>query len=119
VLSFVKESGTILTTMKFAVIKTGGKQYKVSEGDKISIEKLPGEYKEGDKISFDEVTLTDDGKTSKVGTPFVSGAKVEASFIEQGKGKKIRIQKFKSKSNYSKVTGHRQPYMKVEITKVA
>ncbi len=118
-MSFTKESGTILTTMKFAVIKTGGKQYKVSEGDVVSIEKLQGELKAGDTISFDEVTLTDDGKTSKVGTPFVSGAKVEGELVEEGKGKKIRIQKFKSKSNYSKVTGHRQPFMKVKITKVA
>ncbi len=104
--------------MKFAVIKTGGKQYRVSEGDVVTIEKLQGEYKEGDKITFDEVTLVDDGKSSTVGTPLVSGAKVEGKFVEEGKGKKIRIQKFKAKSNYKKVTGHRQPYFKVEITKV-
>jgi len=105
--------------MKFAVIKTGGKQYKVQEGDVISIEKLPGDMKEGDKVTFSEVTLTDDGKSSKVGTPFLSGATVEGKFVETAKGKKIRIQKFKAKSNYSKVTGHRQPFTKVEITKVA
>jgi len=103
--------------MKFAVIKTGGKQYKVSEGDVISIEKLDGDFKSGDVITFDEVVLADDGNTSTVGTPF-TGAKIEGKFVEEGKGKKVRIQKFKSKSNYSKVTGHRQPFTKVEITKL-
>lgn len=109
---------TIPTIMTFAVIKTGGKQYKVQEGDVISIEKLAGEHKAGDKVTFDEVVLTDSGSATKVGTPVVSGAKVEAEFIEDGKEKKVRIQKFKSKSNYSKVTGHRQPFSKVKITKV-
>lgn len=104
--------------MKFAVIKTGGKQYKVSEGDVISIEKLPGEYTAGDKITFDEVVLTDDGSKVDAGAPFVSGATVMGEFVENGKNKKIRVQKFKSKSNYSKVTGHRQQYSKVKITNV-
>ena len=104
--------------MKFAVIKTGGKQYKVSEGDVISIEKLAGDHKAGDKITFDEVVLTDNGSKTTAGAPLVSGATVEAEFVEAGKDKKIRIQKFKSKSNYSKVQGHRQPFTKVKITKV-
>lgn len=104
--------------MKFAVIKTGGKQYKVSEGDVISVEKLPGEYNAGDKVTFEEVVLTDDGSSVEAGAPFISGASVVAEFVEQGKDKKIRIQKFKSKSNYSKVTGHRQPFTKVKITSV-
>ena len=105
--------------MKFAVIKTGGKQYRVSEGDRLKVEKLAGDHKEGDKIKFEEVLLFDDGKSVKVGTPYLDKATVEAKFIEAGKGKKIRIQHFKAKSNYSKVTGHRQQYNEVEITKVA
>ena len=104
--------------MKFAVIKTGGKQYKVQEGDVISIEKLAGEHKAGDKITFDEVVLTDDGSTTTAGAPTVSGATVTGEFVETGKGKKVRIQKFKSKSNYSKVQGHRQSFTKVKITSV-
>ncbi len=103
---------------KFAVIETGGKQYKVSEGDVIKIEKLSGENNEGDKITFDKVLLIDDGKDTKVGTPYVDKAKVEATFVENGRDKKIHIIKFKSKSNYSKKIGHRQPFNKVKIEKI-
>ena len=105
--------------MTFAIIETGAKQYKVQEGDKIQIEKLAGEYKEGDKVIFESVVLLDDGAKTEVGTPVVSGKKVEAKFLGEVKGKKIRIQKFKSKSNYDKVIGHRQKYFSVEITKIA
>ncbi len=105
--------------MKFAVIETGGKQYKVSEGDVIKIEKLPGENKVGDKITFDNVLLVDDEKNTKIGAPYIDGVKVSAIFEEEGKGKKIHIIKFKSKSNYSKKIGHRQPYNKVKIEKIA
>lgn len=104
--------------MKFAVIETGGKQYKVSEGDVIKIEKLSGEYKEGDKVTFDKVLLVDDGKDTKIGTPYLEGVKVSALFDSAGKNKKIHIIKFKSKSNYSKKIGHRQPFNKVKIEKV-
>ena len=106
--------------MKFAVIETGAKQYKITEGDVITIEKLSKteEYKEGDKITFDKVLLTDDGKDTKVGTPYLDNAKVEAKFIEQLRGPKIRIIQFKSKSNYLKRKGHRQNLQKVEITKI-
>lgn len=104
--------------MKFAVIETGGKQYKVSEGDTIIIEKLSGENKIGKKIIFDKVLLIDDGKKTEIGTPYLKGVKIEATFEEEGKGKKIHIIKFKSKSNYSKKIGHRQPYNKVKISKV-
>jgi large subunit ribosomal protein L21 len=103
---------------KFAIIETGAKQYKVSVGNVISIEKLQGEFKDGDKISFDSVIMLDDGKKVEMGTPIISGKKVEGKLIEEGRGKKIRIQKFKSKSNYHKVQGHRQSYFKVEITKI-
>jgi len=106
----------------FAVIKTGGKQYRVSEGDKLNVELINGLHGDileaGDTVTFSEVLLVDDGKKATVGTPLVSGASVEAKFIETGKDKKVRIQKFKSKSNYDKVTGHRQKYDRVEITKI-
>jgi large subunit ribosomal protein L21 len=105
--------------MTFAIIETGAKQYKVQVGDRIQIERLTDkEFKEGDTIIFDSVVLTDDGSKTEVGTPTLSGKKVEAKFIEEVKGDKIRIQKFKSKSNYSKVTGHRQKLFVVEITKI-
>jgi len=103
---------------KFAVIETGGKQYKVAEGDVISIEKLPGEHKDGDKITFDKVLLVADEKDAKVGAPYVASSKVEAIFKEDGKGKKLHIIRFKSKSNYSKKTGHRQPFTKVAISSI-
>jgi len=101
--------------MKFAVIETGGKQYKVSEGDSIKVEKLPGEHKEGDKITFDKVLLLSDGKETKIGTPYIKGAKIEAVFKEEGKNKKIMVIRFKSKSRYFKKRGHRQPFTKVEV----
>lgn len=104
--------------MTFAIIETGAKQYRVSVGDKIKIEKLAGDFKDGDKIIFDSVILTDIDKKTELGTPTLSGKKVEAKFIEEGKGKKIRVQKFKSKSNYHKIQGHRQKYFEVEITKI-
>ncbi|MFC1623589.1 50S ribosomal protein L21 [Patescibacteria group bacterium] len=102
----------------FAVIETGGKQYKVSEGDTIKIEKLSSENKIGDKITFDKVLLIDDGKETKIGSPYIDGMKISAVFEEEGRGKKIHIIKFKSKSNYSKKIGHRQPYNKVRIEKI-
>ena len=102
----------------FAVIETGGKQYKISSGAKINVEKLPGVYKQGDKIIFDKVLLSDDGKKTVVGTPYIKDAKVEAIFEENGRAKKLIVLKFKSKSNYSKKNGHRQPYTKVEGKKI-
>ena len=102
----------------FAIIETGAKQYKVQEGDRIQIELLDGEYKEGDKITFDKVVALDDGSKTDLGAPYLAGKTVEGKFLEEIKGDKIRIQKFKSKSNYSKVTGHRQRYFVVEITKI-
>jgi len=102
-------------TMTFAVIATGGKQYIVSEGDVLNIEKLPGELKEGDKVIFDKVLLVDDEKDTKVGAPYVEGAKVVGILKEEGKGPKISVIKFKSKSRYFKKNGHRQPLHKVQI----
>ena len=104
--------------MKFAVIETGGKQYRVSEGDSLKIEKLSGEYKEGDKITFDKVLLLNDGKETKIGTPYIDGAKVETVFKEEGKNKKVMVIRFKSKSRYFKKRGHRQPFTKIEINSI-
>ncbi|MCI6158343.1 MAG: 50S ribosomal protein L21 [Selenomonadaceae bacterium] len=100
----------------YAIIKTGGKQYKVAEGDEIFVEKLNAA--EGDAVTFDEVlTVVSDGDV-KVGKPVVEGAKVTGKVEAQGKGKKIRIFKYKAKSNYRRRQGHRQPYTKVVIEKI-
>jgi large subunit ribosomal protein L21 len=103
----------------FAVIETGGKQYRVSEGDIITIEKLKGEYSDGDKIVFEDVLMIDDGTKSDIGTPTLSGKKVTGELVESGRAKKISVIRFKSKSRYFKKRGHRQPFMRVKITKVA
>lgn len=99
----------------FAIIKTGGKQYKVSEGDIIKVEKI--EAKAGDKIEFDQVLMVA-GDDVKVGSPVVEGAKVSAEVLDQKKDKKIVIFKFKAKKNYRKKKGHRQPYTLVKIEKI-
>lgn len=102
----------------FAIIETGGKQYQVAEGDVISIEKLPAESVKGGKVTFDKVLLFDDGANTKVGAPYLEGTKVDAEITEEGRGKKVVVIKFKSKSRYFKKRGHRQPYAKVKIGKV-
>jgi len=102
-------------TEEFAVIKTGGKQYKVSVGDVIRIEKLDGEHKKGDKIVFDKVLMVDNGQDTTIGTPYITGAKVEAVFEEEGRNKKIDVIKYKQKSRYYKKYGHRQPFAVVKI----
>lgn len=99
-----------------AIIKTGGKQYTVTENDVIKIEKLNNEV--GDKVSFDEVLLVSNDGDIKVGKPFVEGAKVNAVVEEQGKGDKVIIFKFKRKKDYRKKRGHRQPYTKVRIESI-
>lgn len=100
----------------YAVIKTGGKQYKVAEGDKLHVEKLPGDA--GDEISFDEVLLVG-GDTPKVGTPKVAGASVKAKILSQDKGDKIIVFKFKRRKNYRRKQGHRQPYTQIQITGIS
>lgn len=105
--------------MKHAVIATGGKQYVVAEGDTISIEKLPQELKVGDKITFDQVLLSAEGSSAKVGTPTVSGAKVSAEVKEIGRAAKVMVMHYKAKSNRMKRNGHRQPFVKVKITSIA
>ncbi len=99
----------------FAIIKTGGKQYKVSEGDVIKVEKI--EAQSGDKIEFDQVLMVA-GDDVKVGSPVVEGAKVQAEVLDQKKDKKVVIYKFKAKKNYRKKKGHRQPYTLVKIEKI-
>ncbi len=100
----------------YAVIKTGGKQYKVSEGDEIIVEKL--EVEEGGSVTFEEVLAVADGDNIKIGQPLVSGAKVTGSVVKNGKGPKIRIFKYKHKTNYRRRQGHRQPFTKVKIEKI-
>jgi large subunit ribosomal protein L21 len=100
----------------YAIIKTGGKQYKVSEGDEIIIEKL--EVEEKSEVTFEEVLGIFDGETVKVGKPLVEGAKVTATVVKNGKGPKIRIFKYKHKTNYRRRQGHRQPFTKVKIEKI-
>ena len=100
----------------YAIIKTGGKQYRVSEGDVITIEKL--DVAAEGTVSFDEVvTVVKDGDV-KVGTPLVDGAKVTGTILEHGKAKKILVFKYKAKSNYRRRQGHRQPFTKVRIEKI-
>ena len=101
----------------FAVIETGGKQYKVTEGDVVFIEKL--DVAEGESVTFDKVKLLSIGDTLEVGTPTVAGAKVTASVVKNGKAKKIYVLKYKAKKNEKKKIGHRQPYTKVQITSIA
>lgn len=102
----------------FAVIATGGKQYRVSVGDSLKIEKLAGEHKVGDKVVFDQVLLTDDGKNTVIGTPFIPSAKVEATIDVIGRAPKVLVIKYKQKSRYMKKNTHRQPYFKVTITSI-
>lgn len=100
----------------YAVIETGGKQYRVQNGDELFIEKLAVE--EGEKVTFDKVLLiSNDGKL-EVGKPYVENAKVEASVVKNGKAKKVIVFKYKAKKNYRKKKGHRQPYTKVKIDSI-
>ena len=100
----------------YAVIKTGGKQYRVQQGDVIFVEKLDAQADEA--VTFDEVLLVGDADQSKVGTPVVEGAKVEGKVLAQVKSRKIVVYKYKAKKNERKKQGHRQPYTKVEITAI-
>jgi len=101
--------------VKIAIIETGGKQYKVSEGQKIKIEKIKGE--KNANFIFDKVLLVAD-KDVKIGTPYLENAKVEAKIVRQGRDKKKIVFRYHSKTRYRKKKGHRQPYTEVEITKI-
>lgn len=99
-----------------AIIKTGGKQYIVSPGDKIKIEKL--DVEEGKEVTFKEVLLLEKGKRIEIGTPLVKDAKVIGKVLKHDKGKKIIVFKYKPKTRYRVKRGHRQPFTEVEITKI-
>lgn len=99
-----------------AIIETGGKQYKVAEGDVLFIEKLNNEA--GDEVKFDKVLAILDETAAQFGAPVVEGASVDASVVKNGKGKKIVVFKYKPKKGYRLRQGHRQPYTKVEIKKI-
>ncbi|HEY4511211.1 MAG TPA: 50S ribosomal protein L21 [Candidatus Paceibacterota bacterium] len=102
--------------MNYAVVETGGKQYRLTPGKTIMIEKLAGK-KTGDAVSFDKVLLLDDGKGVKVGAPYLEGVTVEAVIEGEGKSKKITIIQYKAKTRARRKQGHRQPFMKVQIKK--
>jgi len=100
----------------YAVVETGGKQYRVQEGDTLFVEKVAGN--EGDSIKFDKVLFVSNDGDVKVGKPFVENKNVDASIVGHGKGKKIIVYKFKAKKDYRKKQGHRQPYTKIQIEKI-
>ncbi len=100
----------------YAIIESCGRQYKVAEGDLVFFEKL--EVEEGKKVTFDNVVLVSDDKKVEVGAPYVKNVKVEGKVVSHGKGKKVLVYKYKAKKNYRRTQGHRQPYTKVEITKI-
>ena len=102
--------------MKFAVIETGGKQYKVSAGQKLKVEKL--EVEQGEALTFDKVLLVADGEDVKVGVPYVEGAKVETKVLSQGRHDKKIVFKYHSKTRYKKKKGHRQHYTELEIVSI-
>jgi len=103
---------------EFAVIFTGGKQYKVAVGDVLKIEKLDGGFQAGDKIVFDKVLLVDNGVDTTIGNPYITGAKVESLFQKAGKRPTVTVVKYKQKSRYLKKNGHRQPYVEVKISAI-
>ena len=100
----------------YAVIETGGKQYRVQEGDTLFVEKLDAEV--GDTVDFDKVLIISKDGDLQAGKPYVEGVKVEGNVLEQGKAKKIIVFKYKSKKNYKKKQGHRQPFTQVQISKI-
>ncbi len=101
----------------YAVIVTGGKQYRVEEGETLRIEKLVAE--DGANVDFDRVLMIADGDDIKVGTPELQGARVSATVTDQGRGEKIRVVKFKRRKNYLRTQGHRQDYTEIKVTAIA
>lgn len=104
--------------MSFAVIQTGGKQYKVAVGDEIAVEKIKGEYKVGDKVTIESVVLKDDGTSTTLGAPYITGSTVEATITENGRLDKVLVVRYRAKSRYHKKNGHRQPYMSLKIDSI-
>lgn len=103
--------------MQYAVIRTGGKQYRVRKGDELDVEKLPAE--EGKTVTFDEVLLLVDGEKVELGQPRVKGLTVKAKVLKQFKGDKIRVGRFKHRGRYAKIKGHRQHLTKIKITDIS
>ncbi len=101
----------------YAIIKTGGKQYRVAKDDVIEIEKLKDKA-QGDEVVFEDVFAIGEGADLKIGTPVVEGATVKGEIVEVGRGKKVIVYKYKAKKDYRRKQGHRQPFMKVKITAV-
>lgn len=104
---------------EFAVIMTGGKQYRVSAGDILKVEKLGKDGKAGDKVSFDKVLLVDNGSDTTIGTPYITNAKVEAQITRVGRAPKVVVFRYKAKSNRDKKNTHRQPFTEVKILAIA
>ena len=113
-----KTKKSVPENKEFAVIFTGGKQYKVAVGDVLKVEKIDGEFKTGDKIIFDKVLLVDNGTDTTIGSPYITGAKVESLFQKLGKHKTVTVVKYKQKSRYLKRNGHRQPFIEVKISSI-
>ncbi len=104
----------------FAIIETGGKQYRVAVGDTIKIEKVKSDINVGDVVNFDKVLLIDNGTDSTdIGTPYLEGANVSGTLVEIGRNAKVMVIKYKQKSRYFKRNGHRQPFFKVKIDKIS
>jgi large subunit ribosomal protein L21 len=101
----------------YAVFKTGGKQYRASQGDRLRVEKLDADV--GDSVEFDQILLVGEGSDIQVGAPLVEGGKVEAKVTAQGRDKKVEVIKFKRRKNYKRQHGHRQHYTEVEITSIS
>ena len=100
----------------YAVIKTGGKQYRVAKGDKLKVEKLPAD--EGASVDFEDVLMVGDGENVTIGSPRIDGGKVQAKVVAHGRGEKIEILKFRRRKHHQKRTGHRQDYTEIEITDI-
>lgn len=103
-------------TKEFAVIQTGGKQYLVEEGALVKIEKIKGDHKVGDAVTFADVLVVDNGSDTTIGNPFIKGAKVMGEITKIARKPKVTVIKYKAKSNYFKKRGHKQPYFEVKIT---
>jgi len=103
---------------EFAIIETGGKQYMVSAGDTVKIEKIKGDFKQGDPVTFDRVLMVDNGSDTTIGAPYIKGAAVTGEVKSIGRAKKVIVIKYKAKSNYFKKRGHRQPFFEVKISSI-
>lgn len=115
----MKKEATGIKNKEFAVIETGGKQYIVCVGDILEVELLSHELKEGDKIAFDKVLMVDNGSDTTIGTPYIKGAQVHATYQGVKKGTKITIVRYKAKSNRDRKLGHRQKHAVVKIDALA